>query len=112
MTLNNAGSSSDIKLEVITSWGNTIGSCKNDTIITVQYWRNPSLDYSIDYPNDQCGEEIPFNFSGNAEFSDSLSITFNDPVYSINNDTFIYIAPFPLNNPDFNFITPNSEFLI
>ena len=108
LTLNNAGSSSDIKLEVITSWGNTIGSCKNDTIITVQYWRNPSLDYSIDYPNDQCGEEIPFNFSGNTEFSDSLSITFNDPVYSINNDTFIYIAPFPLNNPDFNFITPNS----
>ena len=54
-------------------------------------------------------EEIPFTFSGNlVEFTDSISITFNDPVYSINNDTFIYVGPFPLNNPDFNLITPNS----
>ena len=109
LTLNNAGSSSDIKLEVITSWGNSIGSCKNDTIVTVQYWKNPSLEYIIDYPNEQCGQEIPFTFSGNlVEFTDSISITFNDPVYSINNDTFIYVSPFPLNNPDFNFTTPNS----
>ena len=62
LTLNNAGSSSDIKLEVITSWGNSIGSCKNDTIVTAQYWKNPSLEYIIDYPNEQCGKKFRLPF--------------------------------------------------
>ena len=74
-TLTIPGSHS-IKLEVFTLWEDGIGFCKNDSTATVQYWNNPVLipPYFTYQNNNQCGEDITFDFTCSSQYTDSINI--------------------------------------
>ena len=86
----------NFNLEVFTNWG-----CSNEANIEVEYWQNPEITYSIGYPNDTCGSSIPFNFTSSILYTDSMSVSINDPIHSnafpnspwINTTSFSDITP-------------------
>ena len=67
----------NFNLEVFTNWG-----CSHNATIEVNYWKNPEITYSINYPEGLCGRRIPFNFTTSYLDADSMSVTINDPLHS------------------------------
>ena len=78
-------------LEVFTNWG-----CSYEETVDVEYWKIPSITRTVDYPNGQCGDIIPFDFSMTTD-ADSTSVSINDPEDSGHFPNSPYI-----NNPNFS----------